>query len=179
MLEEEKIDIVVFRFYSGGGLLLEIQPLSDIIQSKYKKKFHSVAWIESAISAAAMTAHTFNDIYFTSQANYGACTGFAGSLDRPVVGIELEEVLAMMEKISDRGGHDTRIMRAMQISSNDDDIKDLEIGLIDFPTLFRGQEVYLCWKLGEDKIRFWHGIHEGFRGRKAIDQDFLDNHSNS
>jgi hypothetical protein len=55
-------------------------------------------------------------------------------------------------------------------------IKDLDIGLIDFPTLFRGEEVYLCWKLGEPKIEFWHPVTEGFRGRKAIDQDFLDNH---
>jgi hypothetical protein len=55
-------------------------------------------------------------------------------------------------------------------------IKDLDIGLVDFPTLFRGVEVYLCWKLGETDIAFWHGMDEGFRGRKAIDQDFRDNH---
>ena len=55
-------------------------------------------------------------------------------------------------------------------------IKDLHIGLIDFPTLFRGVEVYLCWKLGESGIAFWHAVDEGFSGRKAIDQDFLDNH---
>jgi hypothetical protein len=55
-------------------------------------------------------------------------------------------------------------------------IKDLDMGLIDFPTLLRGVEVYLCWKLGEPKIAFWHGTDEGFRGRKAIDQDFLDHH---
>jgi hypothetical protein len=55
-------------------------------------------------------------------------------------------------------------------------IKDLDIGLIDFPTLLRGVEVYLCWKLGEARIEFWHGVDEGFRGRKAIDQDFLDHH---
>jgi len=55
-------------------------------------------------------------------------------------------------------------------------VKDLDIGLIDFPTEFRGVEVYLCWKLGEPKIEFWHGVEEGFRGRKAIDQDFLDHH---
>lgn len=55
-------------------------------------------------------------------------------------------------------------------------IKDLDMGLIDFPTLLRGVEVYLCWKLGEPKIAFWHGLDEGFRGRKAIDQDFLDHH---
>jgi len=55
-------------------------------------------------------------------------------------------------------------------------LKDLDTGLIDFPTLLRGTEVYLCWKLGEPKIAFWHGVDEGFRGRKAIDQDFLDHH---
>jgi hypothetical protein len=55
-------------------------------------------------------------------------------------------------------------------------VKDLDTGLIDFPTLFRGVEVYLCWKLGEDAIEFWHATDEGFRGRKAIDQDFLDHH---
>ena len=55
-------------------------------------------------------------------------------------------------------------------------VKDLDIGLIDFPTLFRGEEVYLCWKLGESGIQFWHGVHEGFRGRKAIDAEFLAEH---
>jgi hypothetical protein len=55
-------------------------------------------------------------------------------------------------------------------------VKDLDIGLVDFPTLFRGREVYLCWRMGEPAIRYWHG-DEGFRGRKEIDQDFLDHHS--
>jgi hypothetical protein len=55
-------------------------------------------------------------------------------------------------------------------------VKDLDIGLIDFPTLFNGEEVYLCWKLGESGIQFWHGVQEGFRGRKAIDQKFLEHH---
>jgi hypothetical protein len=55
-------------------------------------------------------------------------------------------------------------------------IKDLDTGLVDFPTLFRGREVYLCWKLGESGIRFWHGVDEGFAGRKPIDREFLENH---
>jgi hypothetical protein len=55
-------------------------------------------------------------------------------------------------------------------------IKDLDIGLIDFPTTYRGVEVYLCWKLGEDGIEYWHGVEEGFRGRKKIDEDFLNHH---
>ena len=54
-------------------------------------------------------------------------------------------------------------------------IKDIETGLVDFPTRFRGREVYLCWKLGESDIEYWHG-EEGYGGRKPIDRDFLDNH---
>lgn len=55
-------------------------------------------------------------------------------------------------------------------------VKDLVVGLLDFPTRFRGEEVYLCWRLGEPAIAFWHAVNEGFRGRKPIDQDFLDHH---
>ncbi|HUA62481.1 MAG TPA: DUF2203 domain-containing protein [Verrucomicrobiae bacterium] len=55
-------------------------------------------------------------------------------------------------------------------------VKDLGVGLVDFPTLYRGQEVYMCWKLGEAAIESWHGVDEGFRGRKPIDQDFRDHH---
>jgi hypothetical protein len=55
-------------------------------------------------------------------------------------------------------------------------VKDLDIGLIDFLSLYRGREVCLCWKLGEDHIRFWHGAEEGFRGRKLIDDEFVAGH---
>jgi len=50
-------------------------------------------------------------------------------------------------------------------------VKDLDIGLIDFLSLYHGREVCLCWKLGEDRIAFWHGTDEGFKGRKAIDDE--------
>lgn len=55
-------------------------------------------------------------------------------------------------------------------------LKDLDTGLIDFPTLFRGREVYLCWQSGESGITFWHHVEDGFRGRKPIDSEFLSNH---
>jgi hypothetical protein len=55
-------------------------------------------------------------------------------------------------------------------------LKDIEIGLVDFPTLYRGKEVYLCWKLGESGIGFWHHIEDGYRGRHPIDSEFLANH---
>jgi len=55
-------------------------------------------------------------------------------------------------------------------------VKDLDIGLVDFPTTYHGEEVLLCWRLGEPRIGHWHGLEEGVRGRKAIDAEFLQNH---
>ncbi len=55
-------------------------------------------------------------------------------------------------------------------------IKDLDVGLVDFPTLFEGEEVYLCWRADEDDIDHWHGVTEGFAGRKQIDRHFIENH---
>lgn len=49
-------------------------------------------------------------------------------------------------------------------------VKDLDIGLLDFPCVVEGQIVLLCWKLGEKSITHWHGTQEGFAGRKPIDQ---------
>ena len=48
-------------------------------------------------------------------------------------------------------------------------IKDLDVGLLDFPSVIDNQDVYLCWKLGEDRIRFYHRQDEGFAGRKPLD----------
>ncbi len=55
-------------------------------------------------------------------------------------------------------------------------VKDLDTGLVDFPALYRGEEVYLCWRMDEDDIGFWHGVHDGFAGRRVIDAEFLANH---
>jgi hypothetical protein len=49
------------------------------------------------------------------------------------------------------------------------EIKDLDAGLLDFPALREGTEVELCWQVGEDAVEYWHGIGEGFAGRKPID----------
>jgi hypothetical protein len=49
-------------------------------------------------------------------------------------------------------------------------VKDLDIGLLDFPCKVDGKVVLLCWKLGEEGITHWHGTEEGFAGRKPIDE---------
>ena len=49
-------------------------------------------------------------------------------------------------------------------------LKDLDTGLVDFPCWIEGRPVYLCWKLGEPRIQYWHNMDEGFTGRKPIDK---------
>ena len=61
---------------------------------------------------------------------------------------------------------------ARQIEDSGCILKDLDDGLIDFPCEVDGREVYLCWKLGEPPIAFWHNTTEGFSGRKPIDGRF-------
>ena len=49
-------------------------------------------------------------------------------------------------------------------------VKDIDIGLLDFPCKVDGEILLLCWKLGEKKITHWHSPEEGFAGRKPIDE---------
>jgi hypothetical protein len=71
-----------------------------------------------------------------------------------------------------------RVLKAMmeKIQGIGCQLKDLNTGLVDFPTLYKGREVYLCWKVGENGITFWHNVEDGYPGRRAIDSDFLANH---
>jgi hypothetical protein len=105
---------------------------------------------------------------------------------RKMAGIE-EQLGALQERIQRSGGlmvsyedaanlqmERTRLEEAIhaaleRIHSTGCIVKDLEVGLLDFPSRIDGQEVYLCWKLGEDRIRFYHRQDEGFSGRKPID----------
>jgi hypothetical protein len=50
-------------------------------------------------------------------------------------------------------------------------VKDLDRGLVDFPALRGDEEVLLCWQVGEDEVAYWHGLEEGFAGRKPLPLD--------
>ncbi|ASS74641.1 hypothetical protein CIG75_06425 [Tumebacillus algifaecis] len=56
-----------------------------------------------------------------------------------------------------------------QIQGTGVEIKDIDTGLCDFYALRDGEVVLLCWRLGEPEIRHWHGVYDGFIGRRPID----------
>lgn len=108
---------------------------------------------------------------------------------RPLVGEMLEirskilaaqpEAWSAVEKSAGNGGN--QALSAMvqdfgrfdalihQILATGVEIKDINVGLLDFPALRNGREVYLCWKYGEGNIAFWHELDAGFAGRKPIE----------
>jgi hypothetical protein len=73
-------------------------------------------------------------------------------------------------EVSRRLEEDTREMVACagEIQGLGAIVKDLELGLVDFPSLRAGEEVLLCWRVGEDEIHFWHPVGEGFSGRRPL-----------
>lgn len=80
-------------------------------------------------------------------------------------------ILRMLRRRAEKEKTEQRIKDALaEIDAAGVQVKDLDMGLLDFPCKVGGKTILLCWKLGEDRITHWHGLHEGFRGRKPIDE---------
>ena len=71
---------------------------------------------------------------------------------RPAARMLVEELDAVVHEIEDSGAH----------------LKDIQLGLVDFPAERAGQVIYLCWQFGEPEVAFWHGLDEGFAGRHPL-----------
>src|SRR2546423_1528679 len=83
----------------------------------------------------------------------------------------LVNVVEMARRKAEREKTIQRVKDAIaEIDATGVQVKDLDIGLLDFPCRVEGEIVLLCWKLGEAKIAFWHETNTGFSGRKPIDE---------
>jgi len=81
------------------------------------------------------------------------------------------DVVPLARRKAERMKAEQRAKDALaEIDSIGVQVKDLNIGLLDFPCQVEGRIVLLCWKLGEKSITHWHGTEEGFAGRKPIDE---------
>ena len=77
-----------------------------------------------------------------------------------------ERMMQLQQALS----HQTQMLRSMvdEVHSFGCELKDPERGLIDFLSLRNGQEIYLCWFLGEERINYWHYLHTGLAGRQPL-----------
>ena len=109
----------------------------------------------------------------------------------PVVGATVRRLRDARRRLAERGADDELSLRAAatggawpgaeharesvevalcfeQLEKLDLVVRDLERGLVDFPALIDGREVYLCWLLDEPAVGHWHGIESGFAGRRPL-----------
>ena len=89
----------------------------------------------------------------------GQIAGNGGGLDRG-------ELASLQETIEREQGEVARCVRAIQ--SHGAQVKDVDTGLLDFPSRRDDTDIELCWQVGEDRIEYWHGVDEGFAGRKPL-----------
>jgi hypothetical protein len=81
------------------------------------------------------------------------------------------DVVPLARRKAERVKAELRAKDALaEIDSIGVQVKDIDIGLLDFPCEVEGQIILLCWKLGEKSITHWHGTQEGFAGRKPVDE---------
>lgn len=99
----------------------------------------------------SVLVHTKDEIKKASQnAQFGG-----GSFVAPHYVSALEQINDNLQKIQEMG-----VL-----------VKDVEMGLCDFPHLHEGRVVYLCWKLGEPEVGWWHEVHNGYSSRQPLSSD--------
>ena len=92
--------------------------------------------------------------------------GFLEKISGNGGGMQLPELAEAHEAVEQEAAGIARCVQAIQELGGL--VKDVGEGLVDFPTRREGEEVLLCWKLGEGEITHWHGLEEGFPGRKPL-----------
>jgi hypothetical protein len=125
----------------ANALLEQVRPVAERLVA------HRRAFTEAAAKRAQLTTHV---------------AGNGGDLDPGEVRedaermeLEAEAVAAAVEELTSLG-----VL-----------VKDVDSGLVDFPALRDGEEVLLCWQVGEPEVAHWHGLEEGFAGRKPLPLD--------
>lgn len=89
--------------------------------------------------------------------------------EKAVFGISREERQILAEQQQEVSSLERELVSLITAIENlGCSVKDIEEGLVDFPAIIKRNPAYLCWKLGEPEIKFWHGAEEGFKGRKSL-----------
>ena len=127
-----------FTVEEANEALAEVRPLTEELVS------HRRALVELQERQAALTTRI---------------SGNGGNVEPS----ELQEVQERLDE--EVAGIARCVARIHELGAQ---VKDLDEGLVDFPALRGGEEVLLCWRLGEDEIEFWHGLDEGFSGRRPL-----------
>ncbi len=92
-----------------------------------------------------------------------AAVGGAGGADGPPISSELRLTRLRMQGLIDQMAAGVARIDALGLT-----LRDIERGLVDFPALVSGRQVWLCWQLGETSVGWWHGLETGFDSRRPL-----------
>jgi hypothetical protein len=123
----------------ANALLAEVRPLAETLVEQRR------IYVEAAGRHGRLVSHI---------------AGNGGDLDPA----EVRENAERMEQAAEAVEQGVARLHALGVL-----VKDLDSGLVDFPALRGEEEVLLCWQVGEPEVAYWHGLEEGFAGRKPLD----------
>ena len=121
---------------------------------------HVQAWLDEALAAKNSIEEIEADLH-----------GLAAHITMSG-GVEIDPVAVVKKKVGRLRHIEAAQAAVKSIEETGCILKDLDRGLLDFPALLDGKEVYLCWQRGEPTIQFWHRIEDGFAGRRRIGAEF-------
>ena len=137
------------RFYDIDGANAQLPELASIVGVLGEQRAELVR-LRDEVLAAGEGATT-------------AVRGSGGGPDGPPISSELRLTRLRMQGLIDQMAAGVARIDALGLT-----LRDIERGLVDFPALVSGRQVWLCWQLGETTIGWWHGMDTGFDGRQPL-----------
>ena len=130
------------------------------------KKYYTVAEANAALPLVRMIVRDITDLARDLRDRHERLARLRGK-DRGVLGEAYQEELQHVQEDFERDQE--RLQEyAQELHDLGVELKDPVTGLLDFPACMDGREVYLCWRLGESEVGYWHELEAGFAGRQKL-----------
>jgi hypothetical protein len=131
-----------------------------------RKKYYTVAQANATLPLVRAIVRDITEMYRDLRERQERLSRVQAN-PRASLGEAYQEELQQIEAALERD--QARILECeAELASLGIELKDYRIGLVDFPSLRNGREVYLCWRLGEPAVAYWHELDAGFAGRQRI-----------
>jgi hypothetical protein len=133
-------------------------------KQRTRKKYFTLPEANAVLPLARSIVRDISELANSLQERFDRLTA-----EGELVGANREELEQELEQDQEKMRDYVQEIQALGI-----ELKDFHAGLIDFPSRMGNREVYLCWKLGEPEVSYWHELDAGFAGRRKIRLEMAD-----
>jgi hypothetical protein len=132
----------------------------------HRRKFFTAAEANATLPLVRVIVRDITELARSVRERHERLTRVQGG-PRATLGEAYQEEIQQMQTALERD-QEKMLEFETELNGLGIELKDYSSGLIDFPSLRDGREVYLCWRLGEPEVAFWHELNAGFAGRQRI-----------